>query len=279
MTNATGAWGSDFFGGLNQMPAEPVGLLAQVLEAMATEPAFQAARRTLFRDLGLAAGGRVLEGGCGIGTSLPDLLDAVGATGRIAGIDVTEAFIAAARDRAARLGARNAEYTIADVRSLPHETGAFDAAFCDKVLIHVGPPQAVLGELARVTRPGGRAGALEWQPHFILSTTRPELEARFNGALRAAIHDFLACPNLALYFRTAGFRDVQTRAYLAHARSLDEHPFWRRFLVDQMPLLVHAGLLARDEGEALAADLEELNRRGEFRASFVIQTAVGVRPA
>jgi ubiquinone/menaquinone biosynthesis C-methylase UbiE len=278
VTSTQQEWRSDFFGGLNQMPPEPVGLIAQVLEAMATEPAFHTARRALFRDLGLGPGSRVLEGGCGTGAALPDLLETVGASGRIVGTDVTEAFLAQARERAGRLGAKNAEYLSADVRALPQEDGAFDAAFCDKVLLHVGPPRAVLGELVRVTRPGGRVGALEWQPHFTLSTTRPELEAKFNGVFRAAVCDFQACPNLGRYLREAGLRDVVTRAYLAHAHSLDEHPFWRRFLVDHVPLFVHAGLLAEEDGQALVRDLEDLDRKGAFFASFVIRTAVGTRP-
>jgi hypothetical protein len=33
-------WGSDFFGTLNEMPAEPVGLIGQILDVMASLPVF-----------------------------------------------------------------------------------------------------------------------------------------------------------------------------------------------------------------------------------------------
>ena len=33
-------WTADFFGSLNEVPAEPVAGIAQILEAMGTEPAF-----------------------------------------------------------------------------------------------------------------------------------------------------------------------------------------------------------------------------------------------
>jgi ubiquinone/menaquinone biosynthesis C-methylase UbiE len=282
MTNATGSrsapttWGSDFFGTLNELPPEPVGLIAGVLEAMRTEPAFQAARRAVLADLCLGAGARVLDAGCGTGAALPDLLDMAGPEVEVVGVDPTEAFLARARERANGLGAK-ARYEPADVRALPHPDRSFDAAFCDKVLLHVGPAGAVLSELVRVTRPGGRIGAVEWVPAFALATGRPELAAALNDALRGAVYDFMVGPNLARHFRAAGLREVRTGVHLAHARSLADHPFWRTFLLDQLPLFVHAGLVGEEQAKALTSDLEELDQEGVFAASCVIWTAVGTR--
>ena len=55
-TGATETWRSDFFGTINEMPPEPVGLIEEVLESMATEPGFHSARRALIRDLQLGPG-------------------------------------------------------------------------------------------------------------------------------------------------------------------------------------------------------------------------------
>jgi len=275
----TDQWASDFFGGLNEMPHEPVEALGGILETMGTEPTFRAARRAMLADLALAPGGAVLEAGAGTGVALPDVLEVLGPQGRVLGVDPTVAFVETARRRAERAGAVGARYETGDARALPAADGVFDAAFCDKILIHVGPPEAVLGELTRVTRPGGRVGALEWEPHFALSGAHPEVVARFNDMLRGAVQAYSAGPNLARYFRSAGLIGVQTRAHLAHARSLDEHPFWRAFLVDQLPLFVHAGLLAAEDAETLAADLGSSSARGELSASFVVFTAMGTKPA
>ena len=246
---------------------------------MATESTFRAARRAMLADLTLGPGSAVLEGGAGTGAALSDLLEIVGPGGRVVGVDPTVAFVEAARRRADRAGAAGASYRVGDARALPAADGEFDAAFCDKVLIHVGPAAAVLTELARVTRPGGRVGALEWQPHFALSSRLPAIEARFNDLFRRAVHEHGVGANLAHHFREAGLVGVQTGAHLAHARSLEAHPFWRAFLVDQLPLFVHAGLIEAADADALAADLEDLSARGEFSASFVVFTAVGTRPA
>jgi len=277
--SSTAAWGSDFFGTLNGMPPEPVVAIGGVLEAMRTEPALQEARRTMLQDLGLARGGHVLDAGCGTAAALPDLLEILGPEGRVVGIDPTTAFVAAARELAQRLGATAARYEIGDIRNIPFSSEEFDAAFCDKILIHAGPAVVALAELARVTRPGGRVGAVEWLPYFAVSTSRPDLATKMNDIFRRAVYDFGVSVNLVRYFHEAGLSDVQARAYLAHADSLDAHPFWRAFLVQQMPLFVQAGLISEEDGNAVVADLEALSSCGEFSASFVVQSAVGTKPA
>src|SRR3954451_23979867 len=61
---ATGtAWGADFFGTLNELPSEPIEAIAQILEVMRTEPAFQSARRAMLADLQVGPGGRLLDAG------------------------------------------------------------------------------------------------------------------------------------------------------------------------------------------------------------------------
>ncbi len=210
-SHTTQEWGSDFFGTLNQFPPEPVAGIGGILETMGALPAFRDARRWVLENLALSAGSATLEGGCGTGIALPELIGIVGAEGRIAGIDPTEAFIATARERAAKAGATNARYEVGDIRDLPFADDTFDAAFCDKVLIHAGPPTAALSEMARTTRSGGRVGAIEWLPFFALSTTRPELEAAFNGIFAKSTYDYPVSANLVRHFHAAGLADVAAR--------------------------------------------------------------------
>lgn len=272
---AAAAWGADFFGTLNEMPSEPIGAIAQILETMRTEPAFQGARRAMLADLQIGAGGHVLDAGCGTGAALPDLLEVVGADLRVVGIDPTEAFVQAASARARDLGTRAARYEVGDIRAIPATTHEFDAAFCDKILIHVGPASAALGEMVRVTRPGGRVGAVEWLPSFAFSTSRPETMATLNSIFARAVYDLNVSANLARHFRAAGLTDVRTSAYLAHTSSLNAHPFWRAFLIHQLPLFVHAGLISETQARGIADDLEAHDTRGELSISFIVQTAVG----
>jgi SAM-dependent methyltransferase len=56
----------------------------------------------------------------------------------------------------------------ADLRRLPFAEGVFDAAICFQTLEHVNEPKQVIGEIARVLRPGGRlylSAPMSWHQH------------------------------------------------------------------------------------------------------------------
>ncbi|MEU2789802.1 methyltransferase domain-containing protein [Streptomyces sp. NPDC007100] len=112
-------------------------------------PAYQAG----VAALGLRAGDRVLDAGCGTGRALPALRAAVGARGTVLGADLTPEMLAAAV-RAGR--GRLAPLLLADVSRLPLRDGSLDAVFAAGLLSHLPDPGAGLAELARAVRPGGR---------------------------------------------------------------------------------------------------------------------------
>lgn len=64
-------------------------------------------RRRAVARLGLAPGARVLDMGCGSGANIPYLVDAVGPTGEVVGVDLSPDMVAAAHRRVARAGWRN----------------------------------------------------------------------------------------------------------------------------------------------------------------------------
>ncbi|MFE4679656.1 class I SAM-dependent methyltransferase [Streptomyces sp. NPDC056721] len=111
-------------------------------------PRFEAA----VAELGLRAGDRVLDAGCGTGRALPALRDAVGPSGAVLGVDLTPAMLEAAaqagRDRAGSL-------MLADVTRLPVRSESLDAVFGSGLVAHLPQPHENLRELARVVRPGG----------------------------------------------------------------------------------------------------------------------------
>jgi ubiquinone/menaquinone biosynthesis C-methylase UbiE len=273
------AWGSDFFGGLNELPPEPVGAIDHILEAMATLPAFREARQWALHNLGVASGGAILEAGSGNGASLADIRAIVKSRGRIVGVDPTKAFVETAKKRAARQGVTNAQYDIGDIRALAFDANQFDGCFCDKVLIHAGPAAAALAEMARVTKPHGGVGAIEWLPRFALSATDAAATAAFNAIFPKACYDIDVSANLPHHFRAAGLQNIRVQAFIAHATSLEQHPFWRAFLIDQVPLFVHANLIDEKIARAFIDDMERLSARGGFSASFIVQAAIGTKAA
>ena len=130
-------------------------------EVSATPLMRQVAARTLDL-LALAPGQSVLEVGCGSGVFLPLLGRAVGAEGRVVGLDHAPAFVAEARARVAAEGL-DGSVTVEEgtVYRLPYPDASFDAAHCERVLMHLDDPTAALREMRRVVQPGGRVVAVE----------------------------------------------------------------------------------------------------------------------
>lgn len=111
-------------------------------------------RRRLLRR----ARGRVLEVGIGTGRNLDLYPPGVAITG----IDVSDAMLAQARERARELALeQSVELISADVHDLPFPDASFDTVVATCVFCSVADPVAGLDEMARVTDPAGRALLLE----------------------------------------------------------------------------------------------------------------------
>lgn len=74
----------------------------------------QAYRRKAVAALALAPGDTVVEVGCGTGLNFPLLRHAVGAGGRVIGVDLNDAMLARARERVRRAGWANVELVRSD---------------------------------------------------------------------------------------------------------------------------------------------------------------------
>lgn len=94
----------------------------------------------------------VLEVGVGSGLSLPGYARTV----RITGIDLSTDMLALARRRVTEQALGHvAALEEMDAGALTFETGSFDCAVAMYVMSVAPDPEAVLDELARITRPGG----------------------------------------------------------------------------------------------------------------------------
>ncbi len=270
-------WRSDLWGRMNKA-ADPGGVI-RTLDGFEEIEGLPAARWALLADLRLGPGHHVLEAGCGPATALPALLERVGAGGRVVGIDPTVAFVEEARRRAAGLGAANIEYREGDIREIPYPDAAFDATFCDKVLIHVGPTERCLAEMVRVTKPGGRVGALEWDLCALsLNSDEPELTAKlvalgcemqYRGGASRALKDL---------FQAAGLRDIRFWPHLAHTTDLDAGAGWRWLLKNRADRAVAKQVLDEAAAQRWLDHFEAMNHRGAFCCSIIIYTCAGTRP-
>jgi SAM-dependent methyltransferase len=102
----------------------------------------------------------VADLGCGTGFLSAELAPWVR---RVVGIDGSPAMLRAARRRVAPF--ENVELLRGDLSAVPIETGSCDAALLVLALTYVTDAAAVVAELGRVLRPGGRAVIIDLLPH------------------------------------------------------------------------------------------------------------------
>ncbi len=109
----------------------------------------------LFDRIGVAAGWRVVEIGCGPRGCLGLLAARVGASGRVVGVERSTDGVARARGFVADAGLGNVEVREGDARATSLPDGAFDLATARLVLVNVPHPEEIVAEMVRLVRPGG----------------------------------------------------------------------------------------------------------------------------
>jgi arsenite methyltransferase len=101
-------------------------------------------------------GAVVLDLGCGAGTDLLIAAQMTGPTGRVIGVDMTAAMLRQVRASAEDMGLDNVDTHESLIESLPLEDASVDVVISNGVIDLVPDKDAVLDEIDRVLRPGGR---------------------------------------------------------------------------------------------------------------------------
>jgi demethylmenaquinone methyltransferase/2-methoxy-6-polyprenyl-1,4-benzoquinol methylase len=138
----------------------------------------------LIADLGLPAGSRGLDVGCGVGLYALWLAEAVGPGGRVVGIEPSAERVEAARALVGpALPAPRLEFREGEATAIDCPDAAFDWVWCGDVLHHVQDTPRALAEFSRVLRPGGRVVVKESQLlHGLFLPGHPALERRLRQA-------------------------------------------------------------------------------------------------
>jgi demethylmenaquinone methyltransferase/2-methoxy-6-polyprenyl-1,4-benzoquinol methylase len=196
-------------------------------------------RRALVQGVAPARGERVLDVATGTGLVAAELLAAGGCS--VVGVDQSAEMLAAARARFAApatvdgngpsVGAGAIELVQAEAEKLPFPDASFDALTFTYLLRYVDDPRATLGELARVLRPGGRVGSLEfgvpgWPParaawRLYTAVGLPALGrvvspewgevGRFLGPSITNFYARHPMERIVEYWRDAGLEDIRVR--------------------------------------------------------------------
>jgi ubiquinone/menaquinone biosynthesis C-methylase UbiE len=145
--------------------------------------------RTVER-LGLTAGAKVLDVGCGTGASALPAAQAVGPSGSVIGVDLSARLLDRARAKAAAKGLSNVDFRLADMTSLAYADNGFDAVVSVFSVFFVPDMEGLVRELWRMVRHGGKLAVTTWGPRIFepaysrwqtaIKHERPDLYSAFN---------------------------------------------------------------------------------------------------
>ncbi len=118
--------------------------------------------RAAFAAAAPQPGESVLDIGCGAGATSFELARAVGASGSVAGVDVSAPLLGRARERAAAQG-MNVEFREADASRPGFAAHSFDLLYSRFGVMFFDDPTAAFAELRKTLKPGGRLAFACWQ--------------------------------------------------------------------------------------------------------------------
>ena len=114
----------------------------------------------------LEPGQRVLDVGCGAGSTTIEAARRVAPNGAAVGVDISGPALALARERADAANLNGVSFIEADAQVHPFEPGTFDAVISRFGTMFFGDPAAAFANLRRALRPGGRLAVVAWQGPF-----------------------------------------------------------------------------------------------------------------
>lgn len=119
-------------------------------------------RRAMVATLGVSPNDRVLDVAAGTGLVSAEIVRRYGC--RVVAVDQSEEMLGRARLKLERDGdlAGRVELVRAEAERLPFADGEFDALTVGYLFRYVDDPAATIAELARVVKPGGTIGSLEF---------------------------------------------------------------------------------------------------------------------
>ena len=138
----------------------------------------------------LRPGETVLDLGSGGGIDVLLSARRVGPTGRAIGLDMTDEMLAMARRNAAEAGVANVEFLKGEIEAIPLPDASVDVVISNCV-INLSPDKgAVLREVARVLRPGGRFAVSDVvaQGAPVPIAMRADMES-WAGCVAGALHE------------------------------------------------------------------------------------------
>ena len=192
--------------------------------------------RVAIERLGVVAGERILDVGCGCGQTLLQLAEIAGPSGQVLGVDISPPMLARARERIA--GRPTIAVALGDAQAYAFAPGAFDALYSRFGVMFFDDARAAFRNLRAAARSSGRLSFVCWQDLAKNPWAARPLEAVMRLLPESAMPDMLREGRPGPFFMSdparvrailadAGWKDVSLEPvemplHLGRAATLDE---------------------------------------------------------
>jgi ubiquinone/menaquinone biosynthesis C-methylase UbiE len=258
--------------------ASDISAYANCLSLLDDMPFFRDCKDESYRLLDLKSGDVVLDAGCGLGDDAFRMAGLIAPAGKVVGLDASERFVAQAREDE-RTYNHPVEFLHGDLLRIGLADASFTKCRIDRVLQHIENPEAVIRELSRVLKPGGRLLAYDndWGT-FALNSEDRELTRLIENTWC----DSFASPWIGRYLPqlclNAGLCEV-----VVHPKVLIISDYDTAEVLFNMQLtvgkLIAAGAMASSRGESWLKELRSRAAKGCFAATLVSCLVVAKKPA
>jgi SAM-dependent methyltransferase len=153
----------------------------------------------------LRPGQIVLDLGSGAGFDCFLAACAVGATGKVIGVDMTHEMLSKARENASKSGFRNVEFRLGEIESLPVADKTVDVIISNCVINLSPEKQRVFEEAFRVLKSGGRLAVADMVATAPLPDDVKEDWAAYTGCMAGASQ----IVDLERMLQKAGFKEIE----------------------------------------------------------------------
>lgn len=250
------------------------------LQARVWEPDAEA----MLDRIGVRAGARCIDLGCGAMGILRPLSRRVGPAGHVVGVDTDPKLLTAARAFVEAEGLTNVEILQQDAYATGLPADSFDLVHVRFVFAPVGHDDALLREMLRLATRGGTIAIQEpdtapWNC-FPSQPAWDRLKAAIAGAFRSGGGDIDAGRRMFGMLKRAGLDDVEVRG--AVAALSNGHPYMRlpiQFATSLRGRILTSGLVSEAELDAAIRDCEAIARDpNTFGLSFIVNQVWGRKP-
>ncbi len=237
------------------MMAKTIHCSPESLNRSYAAPEIENQRKVTMEALSVQRGETVLDVGCGSGFLTMELARAVGDTGSVLALDISEKMVQAARERCH--GLSQVCIREGDVTNLGLPAGSFDVVTCTQVLLYVAEVEEALGQMVEALRSGGRLAILEtdWRG-VVLNSRHSELTDTIYRAWDEAVPSPNLPTQLLPLLRMIGLKKVQVTAIPLLNTKYDPGSFSVSTLESFANNAVKKGRITEDQARQWRAGLE-----------------------